>query len=127
MRLIKVTLASMLGMALASCSHNTFVSMGVGGFAEETQKEGTQIVDVRTAEEYAQGHIEGARNIDVKQADFISMAKSQLNKKQPVAVYCRSGRRSAMAAEQLTAQGYKCINLEGGILAWEEAQKPVVQ
>ena len=84
-----------------------------------------QLLDVRTAEEYAQGHIAGAKLIDVKDSTFISQAISQLSKELPVAVYCRSGRRSANAARQLVKAGFEVVNLGGGILAWEEASRPI--
>ena len=44
-----------------------------------------------------------------------------------IAVYCRSGRRSANAAGKLADVGYKCVNLKGGILAWKEANMPVIK
>ena len=65
-----------------------------------------QLVDVRTKGEYDEGHIEGALLVD-----FYSY------------VYCRSGRRSASAAQKLVKLGYEVINLDGGILAWRRAKK----
>jgi len=84
-----------------------------------------QVVDVRTAEEYKSGHIEDAVNIDVNSESFATEA-DVLDKDKPVLVYCRSGKRSMMAAEKLREMGFtKIVNLEGGMLSWEEAKMPV--
>jgi len=72
-----------------------------------------------------EGHLEGAVNIDQAQGDFIQKAKAVLPKEKTIAVYCRSGRRSANAAGRLADEGYKCVNLKGGIIAWKEANEPV--
>lgn len=86
-----------------------------------------QLVDVRTPEEYAEGHLERAVNIDVNDSTFLQHATAALEKGKTVAVYCRSGKRSAFAASLLAKQGYNVINLLGGILAWKEDRKPIVK
>ena len=52
---------------------------------------------------------------------------SVLDKQRPVAIYCRSGRRSARAASLLTEQGYTVTNLGGGVMAWQDAGKSLVK
>ena len=84
-----------------------------------------QLVDVRTAEEYADGHLPGAINIDWRGGDFMEKATTLLGKDRTVMVYCRSGKRSAAAAARLDGAGFKTYNMLGGILAWKEAGKPV--
>ena len=79
------------------------------------------ILDVRKADEFAEGHIKGAVLIDQFQSDFVEQAKAKLPIDKTIAIYCRSGRRSANAAGKLADVGYKCVNLKGGILAWKEA------
>ena len=81
-----------------------------------------QLLDVRTADEYNQGHIDHALNLDVKQPNFMQQADSLLDKKYPVAVYCRSGVRSQQAARQLVEQGFIVYNLKGGYLEWKSYQ-----
>lgn len=81
-------------------------------------------LDVRRADEYAEGHVPGAINMDVESPDFEEQIKT-LEKDRPVAVYCRSGRRSKDATEKLLKAGYTGYDLDGGFLAWEEAGKPV--
>lgn len=81
------------------------------------------LLDVRTPQEFAQGHIAGAINIDVKDSLFISNVQRQVAPGSRVAVYCRSGRRSMSAAQQMVEKGYDVVNLKGGFLAWEESEK----
>lgn len=84
-----------------------------------------QLLDVRSAAEYSEGHIKGAVNIDVLQPGFIDKAEKELTLESPVYVYCRSGRRSMTAAELLARKGYRVVNLDGGILGWEKDDLPV--
>ena len=121
MKKILILLLSLLGMnACMNAQGNNFTDMDVEHFAQYITNSDVQLVDVRTPEEYAEGHIEGARNIDVFDDDFLEEAQKSLDKSRPVAVYCRSGKRSADAARKLSANGFQVTNLEGGILAWKE-------
>lgn len=86
-----------------------------------------QLLDVRTPEEYAAGHINEAINIDVNDSTFLQRAEASLQKQKPIAAYCRSGKRSAHAASLLAKQGYTVINLLGGIIAWQEDKRPIVK
>jgi rhodanese-related sulfurtransferase len=100
--------------------------MEVKEFAELIADSNVVILDVRKAEEFDEGHIKGAIFIDQFQSDFVELAQAKLPKDKTIAIYCRSGRRSANAAAKLANVGYKCVNLKGGILAWKEADMPVV-
>jgi sulfur-carrier protein adenylyltransferase/sulfurtransferase len=85
------------------------------------------LLDVRTAEEWAQGHMPGARHLD---RGFVEIkAETVLPDKQaPVAVVCESGTRSLFAALALRTLGYTQVaNVRGGIKAWKEAGHPLVQ
>ena len=95
--------------------------LGVEEFAEMAAKKDVRLIDVRTAAEYAEGHLAWAENIDVKDTLFAEHIKGMEGK---VAVYCRGGRRSLKAAEQLAAQGCTVYSLDGGILAWQKAGRP---
>lgn len=86
-----------------------------------------QLVDVRTPEEFAEGHISGAVNIDWRGSGFSETAKNILDTERSVLVYCRSGRRSAEASSTLDRLGFKTYNLKGGILAWMQEGKSVTQ
>ena len=95
-------------------------------FQKDLQSDEPQLVDVRTPKEYSESHIIGAVNIDVQSDDFKDKALSTLVKNNPVYVYCRSGKRSLQAAEILAREGYKVINLNGGIIEWTDNKLPVV-
>lgn len=82
-----------------------------------------RLIDVRTDAEVAEGMIPGAEHIALDQFDPASL---DLSDGREVVLYCRSGRRSAIAGEKLAAATGKPVeHLAGGILAWEEAQQPV--
>lgn len=102
-------------------------SVSVEAFEADIKSDGAQIVDVRTAEEFRAGHIEGAVNIDVQSSDFQERMEKELSKDKTVYVYCRSGRRSLTAADILADHGYKVVNLKGGIIEWTEEGRPVVE
>ena len=123
MKKIMTCLLAALGLNTA-CSQN-FENMEVKAFAELIADPNVVILDVRKADEFAEGHIKGAVLIDQFQSDFMEQAKAKLPMDKTIAIYCRSGRRSANAAGKLADIGYKCVNLKGGILAWKEAGMPV--
>ena len=118
---IKYLLTMLALSILVSCQAQTdFKSVDIKEFKIEIAKTDVQLVDVRTAKEYSEGHIPGAMNIDVNAPDFEEKIKV-LDKKENVAIYCRSGRRSKIAAEKMTAAGFKVIELNTGFLTWDGA------
>ena len=117
-------LLAVLGLNTA-CGQGNFENADVNEFAELVADTNVVVLDVRTASEFAEGHLERSVNIDYHQSDFVEKAKAALPLDKKIAVYCRSGRRSAGAAGKLGAVGYKLVNLKGGIIAWKEAGKPV--
>ena len=103
----------------------TVTTVSVEEFAKTIQQKDIWLIDVRTAKEFADGHIAGADNYDVNQADFLDRVKNSPRynpKKIKVAVYCRSGKRSLRAANILAEQGFTVYNLEGGIMAWQRSR-----
>lgn len=107
-----------LAFALASCQMNQkFESVEVDAFADTIKSTHVTILDVRTAEEYEAGHIEGAENMDVKAEDFKKNIQS-LDKENTIAVYCRSGNRSKTAAKILAKAGYRVVELASGYNGW---------
>ena len=105
-----------------------FATVGVDEF-EKLLTDTAQVVclDVRTPSEFREGHLRGAILIDVKTDSFMLAARDQLPKDKTIAVYCRSGRRSATAASMLSDEGYKMVNLDGGINAWKDAGKLIIK
>ncbi len=124
MKKIMLCLLGTLGLTNA-CSQQSFENVDVKTFAELIENQDVIILDVRTADEFNQGHLENAINIDFKQPDFMEKVKSTLPTDKTIAVYCRSGRRSAAAAQMMAAEKYKLVNLQGGILAWKEQKMPI--
>ncbi len=124
MKHLFTSLLALLGLATA-CGQQNFENADVNTFAERTTDSNVVLLDVRTENEFNEGHIANALNIDVKQNIFLEKAKVSLPTDKTIAVYCRSGVRSVLAANKLTKEGYTVVNLKGGILAWKEAGKPV--
>lgn len=85
------------------------------------------VLDVRTADEYKEGHLAGAIMIDFYKDDFkANLAK--LDKNKPVFVYCAAGGRSGSAREVMEEMGFKQVyDLKGGMNAWRKAGKPVTK
>jgi len=97
MRRLIASLTLTLGLVglLAACSTAEPLELG----------ETTVIIDVRTPQEFAEGHLEGAVNIDVQSAEFDTIVQ-QLDPESEYVVYCRSGNRSAAAIERMRALGF---------------------
>lgn len=86
----------------------------------------TQLVDVRTVQEFDLGFILGAENIDINNTEFIKNC-SKLDKEKPVALYCESGSRSENAMNLLSKEGFKILYaLKGGLIAWEKEGNKLV-
>lgn len=82
-----------------------------------------QRLDVRTVAEYSEEHIPGSININVLDEQFAVVADSTLRKDAPVALYCRSGKRSKKAAAILSKKGYTVYELDKGFTGWKQAGK----
>lgn len=118
--IVCLTLISMI-----ACTQH-YTDLTVDAF-EQTVSDGIPaVVDVRTPEEYAAGHLRDAALCDWKDAGFLDAIREHYPTQVPLAVYCRSGRRSAEAAAALAGAGYTVYNLLGGIQAWTEAGRPVI-
>ena len=115
-------------LGVLSCASGTPVTnLDVDAFDAKAADPAVFLADVRTAEEYVEGHLRGAANIDWNAPDFLEQFQAACPKETPVAVYCRGGRRSAEAAKKLSKAGYTVTNLLGGIEAWTGAGKPVTK
>lgn len=123
---IFLILMTMSAIQMSGCNDNdNIVSVSAPEFDTKIKTDSVQLLDVRTPQEYAEGHIDGALNINVQSDDFQQMAEKELSKDSTILVYCRSGRRSMDAAGILTRLGYRVINLKGGIIEWKEDGLPV--
>ncbi len=120
----------------AACAQSVQAEPGAGGFEapairtidveqlDKARKDGTAkvLIDVRTPQEFAEGHVPGARNIPL---DQIGAHADQLPGDEEIYLVCRSGSRSARAASVLSAKGVKTVNVAGGTMAWLQAGKAV--
>jgi len=80
------------------------------------------LVDVREPDEYFEAHVPGATLIPLA---TVPVRDNELDKTQTQYIICRSGARSAKAAEFLIAQGFDAVNVTGGTMAWIESGEPV--
>ena len=121
----QITLMALLSLlGLFACK--AYKDLSVEAFQKRLiEDDSVQLLDVRTPQEFAEGHIPGAINIDWKADGFLEAAKAALEAVRPVLVYCRSGRRSAEAAAAMEGIGFKVYNLKGGIIAWKDADMPI--
>lgn len=102
-------------LLITACSGPAGVTnLNAADFLAKSQEPGITVIDVRTAGEYEQGHLANALNIDVEAGAFESEIAT-LDKSANYAIYCRSGRRSTIAAEKMASAGFTAIfNLQGG-------------
>lgn len=116
----------LLIVGATSCDNNKvpagYQNMAMEAYLKEMPKD-IILLDVRTPDEYAEGFIPNSLNIDFKASDFAAKLDG-LDVNKSYVVYCRSGRRSVGACEQMTKKGFnKLVNLEGGYLKYQELNK----
>ncbi len=113
-------------LVLAGCSSSAATDLSAADFSTKIAESNVVILDVRTADEFASGHIPGAINIDVEGLQFDS-GIAALDKNATYAVYCHSGRRSKIAVGKMADAGFsKLFNLSNGIADWQANGYPVV-
>lgn len=111
-----------------SCqAQRPFESVGVQEFQKLIDDLQVVRLDVRTQQEYNEGHIAYSLNVDVNNPQFESRVLAAIPKDKTVAVYCRSGNRSKKACQLLGNLGYKVVELSTGIHGWQEANQPVTK
>ena len=105
----------------------------MGNLSEKKWTEGfkassnSEIIDVRTPDEFDEGYIEGARLLNIQDSSKFMAEVEKLDKDKDYYVYCRSGRRSEMACQLMEKAGIEnAYNLEGGILDWTGNVKKIV-
>ncbi len=103
---------------------NTTIS--IDDFEKKLSADEIQLIDVRTPEEFNQGHLKGALNYNINSGEFQQQI-AKLDKNKVVLVYCLSGGRSASAAELMASAGFQEIyNMQGGIMKWNAANKALI-
>lgn len=115
-------------LGLIACNNkakDNFKNLSADEFERLIQDDDIQVVDVRTVAEYSKGHLAGSININVLDDNFPEVADDLLEKDRPVAVYCRSGKRSRNAARILDKKGFKVYNMDKGFENWKELGKDI--
>jgi thioredoxin len=113
----------LLSFTILSCNGQTsknITDIDPKAFSEKiTATPNAQIIDVRTPQEFASGHLDNAVNIDWLGDNFVANAE-KLDKTKPVFVYCKTSNRSPQAAKKLEELGFTTIyNMQGGLLKWD--------
>lgn len=114
-------------IACSSKPKDTFSNLSSDEFERLITEQDVQCLDARTPAEFTEGHIPGSLNINVLDDNFASMVEDLLDIKKPVAVYCKSGRRSRNAARILQKKGFVVYNLDKGYLNWVDLGKEVIK
>lgn len=128
MKKLLVLLAALLGITvLAGCgSSGGVTTVDPQAFLSTAKQPGVVVVDVRTPQEYAAGHVDGAINIDVEGGAFDQQI-AKLDKNATYVVYCHSGRRSGLATDAMAKAGFtNVVNLQGGIADLQSAGASIV-
>lgn len=136
LRLLAAVLA-FVAFGTACGSEDSAVATADSGVRVVTPQEGADlladpksnrvVLDVRTSEEFAEGHVEGAVMIDFYQPDFAEQIAG-LDRDGSYLLYCRSGNRSEQARTLMADLGFSDVaDVEGGIVAWTEAGLPIVR
>ncbi|MCB1224922.1 MAG: rhodanese-like domain-containing protein [Verrucomicrobiales bacterium] len=121
---LTTALCLLLG-TLPACARDSAVHVNAEQAAQKIQTDDVIIIDVRTQEEFEEGHIEGARLIDFLEKDFADQV-AKLDPQRTYLIHCQSGGRSSNALPIFEKQGIKhLIHLDGGFLAWKKAGLPV--
>lgn len=111
---MKTLFATIILAGIFSCQYHNpaFKSVSVEAYERIIADSSVVRLDVRTAKEFAEGHIPNAVNIDVLQPNFIKKALATIPRNRTIAVNCRSGKRSKTAADLLAKKGYKVVELD---------------
>jgi phage shock protein E len=110
--------ALLLAMAPAALAGNPVTPGELASLLARGQKQRPLVLDVRTPEEYAAGHVPGAILIP---HDQLALRLDALQRDRPIVVYCRTGRRSGLAETLLRQHGHEVSQLQGSWLGWQAA------
>ena len=110
---------------VAAISPGSVLEIGPEALAARIEAgEAIQLIDVRSPEEFAEGHLEGAINIPLDSFDPATLPDPAGAER---VLYCRSDRRSGLAADRLAQSGADAVHMDGGILAWIDAGLPTAE
>jgi rhodanese-related sulfurtransferase len=97
--------------------------------SEKSGDQAIELIDVRTPVEFQEVHIDGAKNIPLDSLDVKALLESRGDScSDPIYVICRSGMRGGKACDKFLAAGFQeVVNVDGGVMAWEAANFPVIR
>ena len=132
MKLQNIVCAAAAMICLAGCQSKpaageAFPTVGAAEFREMLEKGGSEqvLLDVRTPEEFSQGHIKGALNIDFYAPEFKAQLVA-LDKTKPYLIYCRSGNRTTQTIAMMSEMGFKkVVSLKKGLHDWSANNFPL--
>lgn len=122
-------LAALMSLFVSASIHaeDKIKHVDAAGAAKLIAEGKVTIIDVRTSDEFSEGHLKEAKNIDIMSKDFASKL-GELDKSKPVLVHCQAGGRSTRALPTLEKLGFTDItHLDGGMNDWLKAGQPVVK
>ena len=126
-RIISLALFALLSLAnVTTAKEGKYKDVNAKTFQRYLEKENTILIDIRSQEEFEEGHLKNAKLVNFNSDDFVEKME-QFPKSKTVCIYCRSGNRSRRAKEVLKEAGFRhVINLKKGIKGWKKKGKPVV-
>ena len=117
----------LLALLQISCGQSTETTLSVEKFQEAIAKPDIILLDVRTPEEYAEGHLDNSINLDFRNTNFETRIDS-LDKTKSYEIYCHSGKRSGNSVKLMQDKGFKDVHdLKGGIMEWQAKGLPVTK
>lgn len=121
-------LIALLATGLSACAQSGGSNLDVTHVAQMiSDNENLVLIDVRTPDEFKQGHLEGAKLINFYDANFQEEVK-KLDSAKKYVVYCRSGGRSSKSVSAMKKLGFNDVyNMSGGVLAWNRAKNKLVK
>lgn len=133
--ILKLSLILFFTLSVVACNNKQpsktvtqFGEINVITPADFKEKSANQtIVDIRTPQEFAEGYIEGAININLFDKNFLDQM-AQFDKSKPIFIYCRSGNRTSSASKKLSELGFQQVyDLQGGIINWSRNNQPITK
>ncbi|MCM1066878.1 MAG: rhodanese-like domain-containing protein [Muribaculaceae bacterium] len=128
MKIFSLMAAAFMGGCAGSAECPDVAVVSPREFAAALAEDSTAyLLDVRRPDEYAAGHLRGAHLLNWLDTAEFEQDSRMLDKSATIYIYCRSGRRSNDAARFLSRQGYRVVDMAGGIIAWENDGLPIAE
>ena len=126
MKNLIIATLSLMGLSAGCTAQETVKTLNPQEFAQAASSDTSAVVlDVRQPQEYAEGHLSGAANLNWLDQEAFAAGEQRLDRSRTYYVYCRSGRRSHAAAQKMQADGFRVVDMRGGILRWTELKMPL--